>query len=204
VGEDGPSHHPIEQLTILRSVPGLTVIRPADANETVAAYELAFENPEGGPIAMALTRQRVPVLDRSKYASHEGLKQGAYVLADAKLGKQPQVILIATGSEIHIALEAYEKLKAEGMAVRLVSMPSFELFDKQSQEYRDSVLPPDVEKRLAIEAGSTLCWYKYVGLKGRVIGIDQFGISAPAEELFEHFGFTADNVIKTVREMMKG
>jgi transketolase len=204
VGEDGPSHHPIEQLVILRSVPGLTVIRPADANETVAAYELAFENPEGGPVIMALTRQRVPVIDRSKYASHEGLKQGAYVLADAKPGKQPEIILIATGSEVHIALEAYEKLKAEGAAIRLVSMPSFELFDAQPQDYRDSVLPPEVEKRLAVEAGSTLCWYKYVGLKGAVIGIDQFGISAPAEELFKHFGFTAENVIKTVREMMKG
>jgi transketolase len=202
VGEDGPSHHPIEQLTILRSVPGLTVIRPADANETVAAYELAFESPEGGPIVMALTRQRVPVIDRSRYASHDGLKNGAYVMADAKPGK-PQIILIATGSEIHIALDAFEKLKAEGAAVRLVSMPSFELFDKQTQEYRDSVLPPDVEKRLAVEAGSTLCWHKYVGLKGRVIGIDRYGLSAPAEALFEQFGFTAENVIKTVREMLE-
>ncbi|MBF0565061.1 MAG: transketolase [Nitrospirae bacterium] len=221
VGEDGPSHHPIEQLTALRAIPNLSVIRPADANETVAALEFALEQ-RGGPVALVLSRQSLPVIDRIIYASHFGLKQGAYVMADSgansraysgtdstpdsgpNSGKTPEMLIIATGSEVHLAVGAYETLAAEGHAVRLISMPSFDLFEKQTDEYKESVMPACVEKRIAIEAGATLCWYKYVGLKGKVIGIDRFGLSAPSGVLFEHFGFTVDNVLKTAREMLKG
>ncbi|MBF0516418.1 MAG: transketolase [Nitrospirae bacterium] len=200
VGEDGPSHHPIEQLTTLRLIPNLLVLRPADANETVMAWEVALEY-QGGPVALVLTRQSVPVLDRNQYASHEGLRQGAYVLADS--GKPPELILIASGSEVHQALGAYVQLLSEGVAVRCVSMPSFALFEKQSADYKESVLPVEVKRRLAVEAGSSLGWYKYVGLHGDVIGIDQFGISAPAKQLFEHFGFTVENVLKRARALLE-
>jgi transketolase len=199
VGEDGPSHHPIEQLTTLRLIPNLLVIRPADANETVKAWEIALEY-EGGPVALVLTRQSVPVLDRKVYASDEGVRQGAYVLADS--GRPPELILIASGSEVHQALGAYVQLLKEGVAARCVSMPSFALFEKQPAEYKESVLPQSVHKRLAIEAGSTLGWYKYVGLHGDVIGIDAFGVSAPAKQLFEHFGFTVENVLKRARALL--
>ncbi|MCG6551972.1 MAG: transketolase [Candidatus Magnetominusculus sp. LBB02] len=199
VGEDGPSHHPIEQLTTLRLIPNLLVMRPADANETVKAWELALEY-EGGPVALVLTRQSVPVIDRKQYASHEGLAKGAYVLADS--GKPPELILIASGSETHLALGAYVQLLKEGVAVRCVSMPSFALFEKQSAEYKESVLPLKVKKRLAVEAGSSLGWHKYVGLDGEVLGIDTFGISAPAKQLFEHFGFTVENVLKRARALL--
>ncbi|MBF0553837.1 MAG: transketolase [Nitrospirae bacterium] len=200
VGEDGPSHHPIEQLTTLRLIPNLLVIRPADANETVKAWEIAMEY-EGGPVALILTRQSVPVLDRKIYASDEGVRQGAYVLADS--GRAPELILIASGSEVHQALGAYVQLLKEGVAVRCVSMPCFSLFEKQSAEYKESVLPISVHRRLAIEAGSTLGWYKYVGLHGDVVGIDAFGISAPAKQLFEHFGFTVENVLRHARALLE-
>ncbi|MBF0344181.1 MAG: transketolase [Nitrospirae bacterium] len=200
VGEDGPSHHPIEQLTALRAIPDLTVIRPADANETITAMQYAMEN-LNGPVALVLTRQTVPVTDTVKYASSENLTKGAYVLADS--GANPDLILIAAGSEVHLAVVAYEQLLKDSVAVRLVSMPSFALFERQSREYKESVLPIDVEKRIAIEAGATLSWYKYVGLKGKVIGIDTFGTSAPAKQLFEHFGLTVKNVLKTAYELLK-
>ncbi len=200
VGEDGPSHHPGPHLTVLRVIPNLTVIRPADANETVIAWEIALER-NTGPITLVLTRQRVPIIDRKKYASHEGLRNGAYIIADSK--KTPEIILIATGSEVNLALSAYEQLKRRGISVRVVSMPSFELFEEQSDEYKESVFPKKIEKRLAIETGSSLCWYKYVGLNGKVIGIDRFGLSAPANVLFKEFGFTVENIVKTAREILK-
>ncbi len=200
VGEDGPSHHPIPHLTNLRAIPNLTVIRPADANETVAAWEIALEHKDG-PVALVLTRQSVPIIDRKTYSSHKELSKGAYILADSK--KAPDLIIIATGSEVHPALEAYEQLKKKGVSVRIVNMPSFELFEKQSDEYKESVLPLSIEKRIAIEAGSTLGWHKYVGLKGKVIGIDSFTESAPAKVLFEKYGITSKNIIKTANELLK-
>ncbi len=200
VGEDGPSHHPNCQLMSLRVIPDLTVIRPADANETVAAWEVALEHKDG-PVALVFTRQRVPIIDRGKYASADELKRGAYTLADS--GKTPELILIATGSEVHPAIEAYEGLKNSGISVRLVNIPSFELFEKQSDEYKESVLPSHVENRIAIEAGSTLGWHKYVGLHGKVIGIDNFTASAPAKVLFENYGFTPKNIVKTAEELLK-
>jgi transketolase len=200
LGEDGPTHQPIGQLTSLRSVPNLTVIRPADANETSVAWEVAIEHTHG-PVALVLTRQNVPVYDRKKYSSEKGISKGGYVMADCK--GQPEVILLASGSEVALAIGAYEHLSAEGRMIRVVNMASFELFEKQPASYRDGVLPPAVEKRLAIEAGSTLSWYKYVGLKGDIIGIDRFGASAPAKVLFEKFGFTVDNVIMRAQALIK-
>ncbi|KJR41861.1 transketolase [Candidatus Magnetoovum chiemensis] len=199
VGEDGPSHHPVEQLTCLRAIPNLTVIRPADANETVAAWEYILEHRDG-PVALVLTRQSVPVIDRTKYANHSGLKKGAYILADSE--KQPELILLASGSEVSLAINAYEALTSQGVSVRLVSMPSFEIFEKQSDEYKQSVLPCNIEKRISIEAGATLSWYKYTGLKGITIGLDRFGLSAPSDVLFETFGFTLDNVIEKANKLL--
>ena len=200
VGEDGPSHHPISQLTNLRAMPDLLVIRPADANEVVVAWEIAIEK-QDGPIALIFTRQSVPIIDRSIYAHHDGLKKGAYVLADCQ--GTPELILIATGSEVHVTLEAYEELTAQGIKARLVAIPSFELYEAQSADYKESVLPSSVEKRLAVEAGATLGWYKYVGLKGDIIGLDRYGLSAPSSELFERFGFTKDNILKRALELLK-
>jgi len=199
LGEDGPTHQPIEHLTSLRAMPNLTVIRPADANETSVAWQVALEH-RNGPVALILTRQKVPVIDRKKYAPATGLKKGAYVLADCK--DIPQMILIASGSEVHLALDAYERLTAEGKRVRVVNMASCELFEKQPAAYREKVLPSGVEKRLAIEAGSSLSMYRYTGLKGEVIGIDRFGASAPAKVIFEKFGFTVDNVIKRAKALL--
>ncbi|KJU84638.1 transketolase [Candidatus Magnetobacterium bavaricum] len=177
------------------------MIRPADANETVTALRYVLEH-KNGPVAFVLTRQAVPVIDRVKYSSHEGLTKGAYVLADS--GAPPELILMASGSEVQLAIGAYEQLSKESVAVRVVSVPSFELFEQQSAQYKESVLPVEVERRIAIEAGATLCWYKYVGLKGKMIGIDTFGISAPSKHLFEHFGLTVNNVLKTATELLKG
>ena len=200
VGEDGPSHHPVEQLTAMRAIPELTVIRPADANEAVRSWQYILQH-GSGTTALVLTRQNVPVIDRTKYAKARGIYKGAYVLADS--GKTPELILIASGSEVHCTLEAYEVLAKEGVGVRIVNMASFELFEKQMDDYKNSVLPPEVEKRIAVEAASSLSWYKYVGLKGKVIGIDRFGVSAPSNVLFEHFGFTANNILKIARELLK-
>ncbi|HKP64889.1 MAG TPA: transketolase [Polyangiales bacterium] len=194
VGEDGPTHQPIEHLAALRAIPQLLVIRPADANETRWAWQVAVEH-TAGPSALIFTRQNLPVLDRSRYAPAEMLRYGGYVLnLDAS---EPDLILIASGSEVQLITEAEPQLRAAGVRTRLVSMPSWELFDQQSQAYRDSVLPPGVRARLAIEAGSTLGWERYVGLEGAVLGIDRFGASAPGATLFEHFGFTVQRVVES-------
>ena len=200
VGEDGPTHQPIEQLATLRAVPGLLTIRPADANEVVEAWKIIM-NLKKEPAALVLTRQALPTLDRAKYAPAAGLARGGYVLADATGGK-PQVILIATGSEVSLCVEAYEKLKAEGIPARVVSIPCWELFDHQDQSYRDQVLPPDITARVAVEQAAVLGWSQYVGLKGRVIGMRSFGASAPLKDLQKHFGFTVEAVLKAARDLV--
>lgn len=193
LGEDGPTHQPIEQLAALRAIPNLTVIRPADAAETAVAWRVTLEH-QDGPVALALTRQKLPILDRSKYPSAEGLARGAYVLADAE---KPDIVLIASGSEVHLALEARDKLAEEGIATRVVNMPSWELFDQQSQEYRDEVLPP--LPTLAIEAGVPQGWHRYAD---EVIGIERFGASAPYKVLWDKYGFTAENVAAIAKRVL--
>jgi transketolase len=193
VGEDGPTHQPIEHLAALRAIPDLIVIRPSDANETVMAWRFAIESRKR-PVVLVLTRQEVPILDREHYASAEGLRRGAYVLADTP-GEKLDLILIATGAEVGLIASAQQKLAQQGIVARAVSMPSWELFDSQHREYRDAVLPPSIHARLAVEAGASQGWHKYVGDKGDVISIDHFGASAPAKALFEKFGFTTDNVV---------
>jgi transketolase len=202
LGEDGPTHQPIEQLASLRAIPNLTVIRPADANETAVAWKVALETKKR-PVLLALTRQNVPTLDRRRYASGDGLRRGAYVLSDAPDGK-PALILIASGSEVGLIVEAAEKLQADGIAVRCVSMPSWELFDAQPQAYRDQVLPPDVPARLAVELGVPQGWDRYIGAHGDMLGIDHFGASAPAEVLLREFGFTVANVVARARALLAG
>jgi transketolase len=202
LGEDGPTHQPIEQLASLRAIPNLTVIRPADANETAVAWKVALETKKR-PVLLALTRQNVPTLDRRRYASGDGLRRGAYVLSDAPDGK-PALILIASGSEVGLIVEAAEQLQADGIAVRCVSMPSWELFDAQPQAYRDQVLPPDVPARLAVELGVPQGWDRYIGAHGDMLGIDHFGASAPAEVLLREFGFTVANVVVRARALLAG
>ena len=192
LGEDGPTHQPIEHLASLRAIPGLTVLRPADANETAEAWRYALEQKDG-PVALALTRQNLPTLDRDKYAPTHGLSRGAYILSDTEGGK-PEVILIASGSEVHVALKGAEKLQEKGINGRVVNMASWELFDKQPDDYRNRLLPPKVTTRVAIEAGVTQGWHRYAGDRGEVIGIDRFGASAPYKVLFEKFGLTADRL----------
>ena len=199
VGEDGPTHQPVEHLAALRAIPNLTVVRPGDANEVVETWRAAISNRKG-PTLMALTRQNVPVLDRSKYAAATGLSRGAYVLAD--LGKDPEIVLIASGSELGIVVQAGEMLYSKGTAVRLVSFPSWELFRAQSQDYRDSVLPPKMKRRLVVEAGVAQGWERWVGENARYLCIDRFGASAPAEVLFEKYGFTVENVVKRAQELL--
>lgn len=201
LGEDGPTHQPVEQLASLRAIPNLTVIRPADANETAVAWKVAVESTKH-PLLLALTRQNVPTLDRSRYASADGLRRGAYVLSDAKDGK-PSLILIASGSEVGLIVEAAEKLQAEGVAVRCVSMPSWELFDAQPQAYRDDVLPPAVTARLAVELGASQGWDRYVGPHGDMLGVDHFGASAPADVLLREFGFTVANVVARAQALLR-
>ena len=200
LGEDGPTHQPVEQLASLRAIPNLTVIRPADANETAVAWKVALESRDR-PVLLALTRQNLPVLDRQRYASADGLRQGAYVLGDVKDGK-PQLILIASGSEVALILAAAEQLQREGIAVRCVSMPSWELFDAQPQSYRDQVLPPDVTARLAVELGVAQGWERYAGERGDMLGIDRFGASAPADVLLREYGFTVNNVVRRARALL--
>ena len=202
LGEDGPTHQPIEQLASLRAIPNLTVIRPADANETAEAWKVALETKKR-PVLLALTRQNVPTLDRRRYASADGLRRGAYVLGDAPDGK-PALILIASGSEVGLIVEAAKKLQADGIAVRCVSMPSWELFDAQPQAYRDQVLPPDVPARLAVELGVPQGWDRYIGAHGDMLGIDHFGASAPAEVLLREFGFTVANVVARACALLAG
>lgn len=200
LGEDGPTHQPVEQLASLRAIPNLTVIRPGDANETAVAWKVAVASTKH-PVLLALTRQDVPTLDRTRYASADGLRQGAYVLSDAKDGK-PSLILIASGSEVALILAAADKLQAEGIAVRCVSMPSWELFDAQPQSYRDEVLPPAVTARLAVELGVAQGWDRYVGAKGDMLGINHFGASAPAEVLLREYGFSVDNVVRRANALL--
>lgn len=201
VGEDGPTHQPVEHLASLRAIPGLIVLRPGDANETLEAWKLIAQL-RHEPAVLILSRQALPTLDRTKFAPASGLTKGAYVLADAAAGK-PEVILMATGSEVYLAVAAFEKLKAEGIKVRVVSMPSWELFEHQDQAYRDSVLPPDVEARVSVEQASTFGWAQYVGLKGKRIGMKTFGASAPLKELQKKFGFTAEAVVAAAKETLK-
>jgi transketolase len=197
LGEDGPTHQPISQLMSLRMIPGLQVIRPADGNETAAAWKLALE--AKGPTAFALTRQNLPILPLDADKVRAGAERGAYVVADAE---GAELILLATGSEVSLALEAHKKLAEEGIASRVVSMPCWSLFEAQDKTYRDQVLPPERRKRLAIEAGATLGWQKWVGLDGDVIGMDGYGASAPAKDLAKHFGFTADNVAARAKALL--
>ena len=200
LGEDGTTHQPIEQLVSLRSIPNTLVIRPADANETAQAWRVALEHKDG-PVILVFSRQGLPILDQEKYGKASKLEKGAYILSDSK--KKPDVILIATGSEVTLILQAQEKLKSEGIDARVVSMPSWELFEKQSDAYKEKVFPKSVKKRLAVEAGSPLGWHKYVGDKGDVIAMNGFGESAPAEQLFAEFGFTVENVVKKAKALLK-
>jgi transketolase len=199
-GEDGPTHQPVEQLVSLRAIPGLVTLRPADANEVVEAYRYIAQL-RHQPAVLALSRQPLPTLDRSKYAPASGVARGAYVLADAS-GGNPEVILIASGSEVILAVQAHEKLLAEGIRSRVVSMPSWEIFDHQGQEYRDSVLPPNVQARVAVEQASTLGWERYVGTSGHIIGMKTFGASAPLKELQRHFGFEPDRVVAAAKQQL--
>ena len=192
LGEDGPTHQPVEQLAALRAIPNLTVIRPGDANETAVAWRVALETRDR-PVALVLTRQALPTLDRSRYAPADGLRRGGYVLADAPDGR-PELILMASGSEVSLIVSAAERLHAQGVAVRCVSMPSWELFDDRPQADRDAVLPPSVKARLAVEAGAAQGWHRYVGDTGGVLSVDRFGASAPGNEILQHYGFTVDNV----------
>jgi transketolase len=200
-GEDGPTHQPVEHLASLRAIPGLVTLRPGDANEVVEAYRYIMQL-RHKPAILALSRQPLPTLDRSRYAPASGVARGAYILAEAPGGK-PDVILIASGSEVILAVQAHEKLLTEGVRSRVVSMPSWEIFEQQSQEYQKSVLPPEVEARLAVEQASTFGWERYVGAKGRVIGMHTFGASAPLKELQKKFGFEPDQVVMVARDLLR-
>ncbi len=198
VGEDGPTHQPVEQVAALRAIPGLTVLRPGDANETAEAWRIAISH--HGPVALALTRQALPTLDRSQLGAASNTAKGAYVLQDSE--GVPQIILIATGSEVSLALDAANKLHQEGIAVRVVSMPSWELFEEQSAEYKEAVLPKSVTARVAIEAASPMGWDRYVGLQGTTVTLNHFGASAPAKTVFQKFGFTADNIVEQAKKVL--
>lgn len=200
LGEDGPTHQPVEQLASLRAIPRLTVIRPADANETAVAWKVAVETRDR-PVLLALTRQDVPTLDRSRYASADGLRRGAYVLSDTQ-DHNPALILIASGAEVGLILAAAERLQSDGIAVRCVSMPSWELFDAQPQACRDQVLPPGVPARLAVELGVSQGWSRYVGAHGDMLGVERFGASAPTDVLLREYGFTVDNVVTRARALL--
>jgi transketolase len=199
-GEDGPTHQPVEHLISLRAMPGMTVMRPGDANEVVEAYRYIIQL-KHRPALLTLSRQALPILDRTKYASAAGVAKGAYILADAPDGK-PEVILIATGSELSLVVDAHETLTAQGIKSRVVSMPSWDVFELQPAEYRETVFPPSVTARLAVEQASTLGWHRYVGEKGRIIGMHTFGASAPLAELQRQYGFEPDKVIAVVKEML--
>jgi transketolase len=203
VGEDGPTHQPIEHLASLRAIPGLVTLRPADANETVEAWRVIMQF-RHEPVALVLTRQAVPTLDRQTYRSAEGVRRGAYVLADAE-GGRPDVLLLATGSEVSLCVDAYEQLTHEGIKARVVSMPSWELFEQycsEHEEYREQVLPESVRARVSVEKASTLGWARYVGREGRSIGMETFGASAPLQELQKKFGFTSENVVAAAKQQI--
>jgi transketolase len=201
VGEDGPTHQPVEHLASLRAIPGLVTLRPADANEVVEAYRYIMQL-RHEPVALVLSRQALPTLDRTRYAPASGLTRGAYVLADAP-GASPEVIIIASGSEVSLAVAAHEKLLGEGIRSRVVSMPSWDIFDHQSQGYQDSVLPPEVQARIAVEQASTFGWERYVGRSGRIIGMKTFGASAPLKELQKKFGFEPDQIAAAARALVR-
>ncbi|PTB22474.1 transketolase [Trinickia symbiotica] len=201
LGEDGPTHQPVEQLATLRAVPGLTVLRPADANEVAEAWRIALNNARR-PSALVLSRQPLPTLDRQRYAAAEGVRRGAYVLADPDDGGTPQVLLLATGSEVAICVEVYERLKAEGIGARVVSMPSWDIFERQDDGYRDSVLPPEIDARVAVEQAATLGWDRYVGRTGAKIVMHTFGASAPMRDLQGKFGFTPECVYEAAKQQI--
>jgi transketolase len=200
VGEDGPTHEPIEQLAALRVIPGITVIRPADGNETAAAWRYAVEN-KTGPVALVFSRQAAAKLEGSA-ESKSLLSRGAYVVSDAANGN-PQAQIIATGTEVQLAIAAQKQLAAEGIAVRVISMPSWELFDKQSKEYKASVILPEVKARLAIEMGSPFGWDRYVGDQGEILGINRFGASAPGPIVIKEYGFSVENVVDRIKQLLK-
>jgi transketolase len=200
LGEDGPTHQPIEQLLALRAIPNLVVLRPADATETVEAWKAAVLRRDG-PTVLVMSRQNLPVLDRGAYAKAEGVQRGGYVIWEA--ADKPDAILIGAGSEVHIALEAGRLLQDRGVMARVVSLPSWELFDAQPIEYRDGVIPPDVRARVSIEAATSLGWERYVGLDGIAIGVPKFGASAPIGVLYEKFGLTAERVAREAASLLK-
>jgi transketolase len=201
LGEDGPTHQPIEQLVALRAIPGLIVLRPADANEVCEAYKIIMRLTDR-PAALVLSRQKLPTFDRTRYAAADGLARGAYIMADAE-NARPQVILIASGSEVQLCVSAYEQLKREGIAARVVSMPSWELFEAQDYHYRKEVLPPDVKARVTVEAGAVIGWDRYAGPDGTIIGMHSFGGSAPGSDLMGKFGFTTDKVLQAAKDQIR-
>jgi transketolase len=199
LGEDGPTHQPVEHLASLRAIPGMLVLRPSDATETVEAWRVALSHRDG-PVGLVLTRQKVPVLDRAALAPASGLAKGAYVLAEH--GASPDVLVIATGSEVSLALAAHEVLSRDGVASRVVSMPSWELFEAQPRSYRDAVLPPHVRARVSVEAASPFGWERYVGRDGVIIGVDRFGASAPGPLLMREYGFTAEHIVAAAKQLL--
>ena len=200
VGEDGPTHQPVEHLAALRAIPNLTVLRPGDAVETAEAWRYVLSQTHG-PAVLALSRQGLPVLEGTVKHARDGVRRGAYIVEEAANG-DPAAIVIATGSELHLAVQAQQRLAEDGIHVRVVSMPSWELFEQQDEAYRNDVLPPAVTKRLAVEAGSSMGWERYVGAEGDVLGIDRFGESAPGNKVMEAFGFTVENVVARLRELL--
>jgi transketolase len=202
LGEDGPTHQPISHLASLRAIPNLVVLRPADANETSAAWKVAIERRDG-PTVLALSRQKLPVLAGTRESGFDGVARGAYVLADPPAGEAPRAVLIGTGSEVATCVAAAELLGGAGLPVRVVSMPSWELFAAQAPEHREAVLPARLERRLAVEAAATFGWERWVGACGEVVGIDRFGESAPAEDLARHFGFTPEAVAERARRLIE-
>jgi transketolase len=198
LGEDGPTHQPIEHLASLRAMPGMIVLRPADANEVVESWRVIMEVNDR-PVCLVLSRQALPTFDRSVYAPASGVARGAYILADAPSGK-PDVLLLATGSEVQLCLTARERLAAEGINARVVSMPSWEIFEEQPESYRNEVLPPEIEARVSIEAASTFGWERYTGTRGTILGMRSFGLSAPMKVVAEHFGFEPEQIVAAARQ----
>jgi transketolase len=197
LGEDGPTHQPIEQIASFRAMPGMVVLRPADANEVVETWKVIMRMKDR-PVCLLLTRQAVPTFDRSIYASADGVSRGAYVMADA-VGNKPDVLLLATGSEVALCVTAYEELKADGIKARVVSMPSWELFENQPREYRDTVLPPAITARVAVEEASGFGWERYTGFDGAILAMDSFGLSAPSKVVAKHFGFEPAHVVAAAK-----